>query len=686
MKINKLFKIMFSLLLAFTIVLPSTTVFAKTYNDVSSSHWAYDEIDYVTDKGYMSGDTEGYFNVNEKVNPFEMSKILARVAGYKDNANATDAERQSQEQIYNKFKSFLEQYSSFSLWNSTSNREIAFLLENGVYTDADLNRFVVKTQEGAEKIVYPSRESLSQYLVKALGKDSEANSLSSYEKFNDDSIIASSKKPYVYYLRKTGVVSGDANNNFNPNDNVTKAALATILYNVDMNINNAVVDNNNSNDNNDNDNNTNTQPDITVTVVSGDLIDVNPQFKTFRILNENGFEKSYILKSNANIYINNQIASIEELDNTMTVSCVVENGSAVSTLRATKTYTNNNNNNNNSNTTDNNNSSNNNNNVVDNNTDNNNDFTFPLELETVSGKIVSHISGNNVIVEAITVEITDHTDDGDVEKSTKSYRVSGSANITHNGMPTSLSTLNPEDRVTLKVSDGVAYVISSSSRFNVVKGTLVGKKYESMYDYYFTILPQGSKKPEDFRLAEGTKYTRNDEEGVFYNDIRIGDDVELYIDYDEIIYIIAESSDEDDVEGIIKEITINEHFGIVTLIEEDSEENTYTIQHRDYDVYKLKVGTRVTLELDSKEVVDVEIESQVAKVPVTGIVDKIDDEYITLRTISGYTTIKTNFAETIVVDSKTGVTNTVKSIDVGSNITAYWNNEDNDYVSTIIIN
>lgn len=701
MKIFKFSKIILSMILAFTFAFSSTVVFAKTYSDVPTSHWAYNQIDYVTDKGYMAGNTEGIFDVNAKIDPFEMSKTLARVAGYRDSANATDTERQVQEQIYNRFKTFLSQYNAFSLWNSTANREIAFLLEKGVLTDADLNHFVVRTQEGYEKIIYPSRESLSQYLVKALGREVEATSLTSYDRFNDDASIADSKKPYVYYLRKTGVISGDTLNNFNPNDNVTKAAFATILYNVDIKINGVTIDNNdnntnnNSNNNNNNNNSNNNQSvDVVVTVVSGDLVEVNPKFNTLRIMHEDGKQKSYVLKSNANVYVNNQVSSIQDLDTTMTVSCVVENGTTVSTLRATKPINNNNNSNNNNNWNNNNNSNNNNNwnnnnnNSNNNVVDNNDDDTFnPVDLETVNGSIVSHMSGPNIPVEGIVVQTTTIKSNGDVVTKDESYRVASSAYITHNGVKTSLSKLNPEDRVTLKVSNGVAYSINSTSRFNLVKGTLVGKKYESVYDYYFTILPKGASEPEDYRLAEGTKYTRNDEEGVFYNDIRIGDKVELYLDLDEIIYIVAESTDEDDVEGIIKEITINEHFGIVTLVEsETNETNTYTIQHRDYDVYKLKVGTRVTLELDSKEVVDVDIESQVAKVPVTGIIDRADSDEIVLRTISGYTTIETSFADTIVVDSRTGMTSSTKNLKAGMNITAYWNDEDNYYASTIIIN
>lgn len=72
--------------LIFAAVLLLSAVFATdlTYKDITSKHWAYDAIKYVTDEGFMhgSGATAGeFFNPDENVNAAEIYATLYRIAG-----------------------------------------------------------------------------------------------------------------------------------------------------------------------------------------------------------------------------------------------------------------------------------------------------------------------------------------------------------------------------------------------------------------------------------------------------------------------------------------------------------------------------------------------------------------------------------------------------------------------------
>lgn len=72
--------------LIFAAVLLSSAVFATelTYKDITSKHWAYDAIKYVTDEGFMhgSGSTAGeLFNPDGEVNAAEIYATLYRIAG-----------------------------------------------------------------------------------------------------------------------------------------------------------------------------------------------------------------------------------------------------------------------------------------------------------------------------------------------------------------------------------------------------------------------------------------------------------------------------------------------------------------------------------------------------------------------------------------------------------------------------
>ncbi len=695
MKKIKFLSTFLTLILTFTFVLPSIQVFAKSYSDVPSTHWAYKQIDYVTDAGYMTGNTEGAFAVNQKVDPFEMSKILARVAGFQTGANASSTKLSEQETIYEKHKAFISQYSSFTLWNTSANREIAYLLEKGILVNDDLNKFVIKTVENTEKILYPTREDLSFFLVKALNKTSEANALTNYTKFADDSSISSTKKPSTYYLRSKGVLSGDANNNFNPKNNITKAEMATILYNVDTKINGVTVTDNTSttgttgNTNTGSTSNTNTGSTTTsqLTVVTGTIKTIDKNFKTVRVTQTDGTEKSYVLKDTGTVYLDNVVTTLNSLTTGMSVSCVIENNSAIVTLRATSipttSTTDNTNNTNTGSTT-----------GTTNNTNtgstSNTTVTVPSDAVKVTGLIVSHNTGFDASSRTITIGTPTSTVGATTTTNNVTYNVHQNASITLDGNKILLGQLNPYDAVTLYVSNNVVYSIEAKTRFSVASGILVEKKFESIDNYKFSIQDRTTKEITDYKITSTTKYVRDGETSSF-DEIRIGDSIQVSLDYDKIITASATMTSKSTVKGIIKAMTINEYSGTITLetttdgLTPITTRNTYTIKPSDYDIYTLRVGYQVTLTLESSEVTSVKINETVAKAPVTGVVDSVGGSYITLKTSYGFMDVNTDFATTLVVNSKTGVTGTTKDLTAGQNVTVYWNNN-STIATTIMIN
>ncbi len=692
MKKIKILSTLLTFILTLTFVLPSVQVFAKSYSDVPSTHWAYKQIDYVTDAGYMSGNTEGAFAVNQRVDPFEMSKILARVAGFQTGANASSTKLSEQETIYEKHKAFISQYSSFTLWNTSANREIAYLLEKGILADSDLNKFVIKTVENTERIVNPTREDLCYYLVKALGKESEASALTNYTKFADDSSISSTKKASTYYLRSKGVLSGDANNNFNPKNNITKAEMATILYNVDTKINGVTVSDNTSttgttgNTNTGSTNNTNTGSTTTsqLTVVTGTIKEINNNFKTFGITLADGTQKNYVLKSTGTVYLDNVITTINSLTVGMPVSCVIENNSSIVTLRATTPSTDSTGTTNNTNTGTNTGSTNN------SNTGTTTTVTVPSDALKVTGLIVSHNTGFDASSRTITIGTPTNTVGATTTTNNVTYNVHQNASITLDGNKVLLGQLNPYDAVTLYVSNNMVYSIEAKTRFSSVSGVLVEKKFESIDSYILSVQDRTTKAITDYKITSTTKYVRDGETSTF-DEIRIGDSITLYLDYDKIITANATMTSKSTVKGIIKAMTIGEYSGTVTIesttdtLTQTTTRNTYTIKPNDYDIYNLRVGYQVTLTLESSEVTAVKINETVAKAPVTGIIESVGSGTLVLKTTYGFMDVNTDFASTLVVNSKTGVTGSTRDLSSGLNVTVYWN-DNSTTATTIMIN
>ncbi len=226
-------KIFRSTTIAFTLILLST-VAAKgaVFKDVPANHWAYSAISDVSSKGYVVGDLSGNFNPEQEIDKFSAAKAIAAAAGYHYN-EADSKQKLSYNRIYESYKPFLIQYSNaFSKWNTSADKEIAFLLENQLITSSDLNQFIVKEIDGAEKIKSLSREDMALFMARlicflsSIDKDdiNESNFMCS-----DDSEINESKRKSVYFILHKGIMKTAEGGCFNPLDAVTRADFCFIL-------------------------------------------------------------------------------------------------------------------------------------------------------------------------------------------------------------------------------------------------------------------------------------------------------------------------------------------------------------------------------------------------------------------------------------------------------------------------
>lgn len=67
-----------SLLVAMTLLIPSAPAYAfLIYSDVPWEHWAYDAIEYATDRHYFSGYADGSFQPDRTITRAEAAKVLA---------------------------------------------------------------------------------------------------------------------------------------------------------------------------------------------------------------------------------------------------------------------------------------------------------------------------------------------------------------------------------------------------------------------------------------------------------------------------------------------------------------------------------------------------------------------------------------------------------------------------------
>lgn len=211
------------------------TTMAVTFVDVPTNHWAYKGIADMQQKGAMPITSKGEFFPNEKMNYFELCDALAKVTGYVDVKIATNVDANYKQQLnlnYQKQKPTLDNYGKkYSTWDKLCNQQVAYVMGKFGLTTTQLDRFMTKSN-GKEIKQVVTKQDLAFYLVRLLGKEQTAKEQYKGTGFADESLIREENRPHVAYLKSIGLVKGNGSNKFGANTPVTKALCAKMTSDV----------------------------------------------------------------------------------------------------------------------------------------------------------------------------------------------------------------------------------------------------------------------------------------------------------------------------------------------------------------------------------------------------------------------------------------------------------------------
>ncbi|MBB3127736.1 hypothetical protein FHS19_002390 [Paenibacillus rhizosphaerae] len=181
------------------------------FSDVKSGFWAEKHIYKLAAQGIILGD-KGLFRPNDYVTQQEAVTMAIRFAGLQNKLSTDTAVALPENVVVNNyFKPYVALAFQQSLLNKTS--ESAATGQKGTW--------------GERKA---SREWITEVLVRALGKESEASAAASKATtFADNSKISASKRGFVNVALELGLTNGVDGNRFDPQGSVTRAQLATFF-------------------------------------------------------------------------------------------------------------------------------------------------------------------------------------------------------------------------------------------------------------------------------------------------------------------------------------------------------------------------------------------------------------------------------------------------------------------------
>ena len=610
-----------------------TTMGATTISDVANSHWAYPAISDLEERGIMVLTSSGQFYPNQTMNYFEVADVLAKATGYVDVDIATDIDATFKEQIktnYEKQKATLAEYAKkYSTWNSGYNQQIAYLLGRGYMKTSDLDKFITKSGKTETKNIV-TKEQLSVYLVRMLGKEKTATSTYQKTTFADDSSLATENKPYVAYLNSVGIVKPDAAGKVNGTMKVTKALCAKMVSDA-LKINDTSkvgkveqttsnTTNNNGTNNNATNNNTTQQTATTGIYSVSRVLTKNSTEYYICLKNGEGKESYYSLKNTTKILdIDGSELAITKLVAGTSVEVTIElqgDTEYITSIKLTNASTSTN-------------------------------GSTPTDTTTPNNTVGTTVTSAGTLLSGVTngiirIALPDGT--------SKVYLVDDACTTILDGVAVGTSEkLGAGDTVVLTINNSIVTKIVATSgngitndtavSNNITEGEVTAKKFAGNA-YVFT-LTKGNVE-QQITVPSSAKVTRNNK-NVSLSDIRIGDTVKLTRTSGKIDAVAATGT-KTKVHGIIKGICVSSTSQIVVSV--DNKEMTYTLANNAevYDnntneyisVRNLHLGQEVTIMLESMEIISIDVDKTSTTYNLTGTITDIGKNYNYIEVLVDY--------------------------------------------------
>lgn len=515
-----------------------------------------------------------------------------------------------------KYEKSLKDYGVLTYAN-WAKEEIVFALEKKILNKEELLSTFIKNGNPQNAL----RWEISVYLARGLDLEDQLNKVVVLG-FKDANEIPSDAKPYVDILIKKGIInaSGDWKGNFNPKNPVTRGEMSKMLS-VGYELKHK-DDNTNTDKNTDTDNENETP---VLTSVEGKIDDVIDYDGNLTLTIKDSRDKKLVFsnkKSDISIKIGSQAAKFDDLKEGRDVKL---------TISGNKLYA----------------------------------VKLSDEEEEKEGYFyyASFDANGN------------HSVKFEIEDKYEEYKIGSTTKIKLDGEDVSLYKLQKEDKVTIKIRNGVVEEIDAVSKEFKVKGIIQevsSSKIEIETDDKY-------EKTYKFDIDKDARIRRNNDSAKI-SDLRVGDKVDLEVEYDKVTDIDADTV-KTKIKGTLKEIKMAQ-VPEITILDEDNKTKTYKllpgfeveINDRSAGLYDLRINHKVEITLESGDVTKIEADNNVSMSTYTGKITDIDtgDNEIELENNADGRTIYIRYS-----------TSTVTFMDIDGDSLKESNFDDDDIISVV---
>lgn len=204
---KRIFKRLLTFVCVLTLFSSLTTTFAATkFTDVPSSYWAYDEINFIVDKGLFNGTTATTFSPEAQMKRGQLAAVLYRYAGEPKVKNASS-------------------YSDVSASMYYANA-CAWAKENSIFMADKLNATKLNPDEGITR----SEFAVMLYNFAKLNGKAEVDNSASNPFTDMKSVSSEIKTAMVNWAVPAGVLNGTSSTTMSPFAAIKRSHVAAMLY------------------------------------------------------------------------------------------------------------------------------------------------------------------------------------------------------------------------------------------------------------------------------------------------------------------------------------------------------------------------------------------------------------------------------------------------------------------------
>ncbi len=604
---NKINRMIFSITLVLVIILSSTVVFAQEFTDVPDDHWASGYISKINALKVITGYSDETFRPDKNITNLEAIVSITRLF---------EIDGEDTNKIIEKYKGFIDEIN-LPDW---AKEGIAIALE--INLDSEDNLREKLSNESSENV---KKVDVCKYIVKAMKLEEEVdNKILVSLPFKDNNEIEPKDAAYIEVLIEKGIInkSGDAEGNFNPDSPVSRAVMSKMLsmaydhmfiyqklnISFDEDENNLEENNNNTDEDKENFTITGT---ITGVLKAGDMMNL-------RILKDNGEEQLYQVLSNTKTILDGKEISTFNIVAGVILEAVVTDDYDILSINATSVE------------------------------------------EEVSGELVSVITGTKNLV------VIKNDNNEEIPRMTIDE-----VDVYINGQAGSLGDLKQGDTLSLKIKNDNVIKIIAESKIREYTGILTTVDFDNMPIIEFKDSYENIKR---FDLDDNVTIIRNGEK-VDFIDLRIGDEIHLTTEYDDVTMIEANVV-RTETNGIINSIIIANTSKIV-VANDNGEETTYLlcsnanikIEDKHKNIYDLRLGHQVNLELESNVIVKLEAKQVEQEFKYMGemIYKNEASNVIMIKTVDGENILINLTKGTSIIDVS-GLKKSISSLKVGDEL------------------